>query len=229
LKATSDNKVRANRANARASTGPKTAQGRTRSARNARRHALSVPVYSDKALSEEVEALAREIAGADASAEMQELARRVAEAQIDLRRVRYARHQFLSDTLSNQHYDSDANEADESESSARFSAAQSTRHVDGSPKEVYDLDTARAGQARDDSIGRGEKVAGDGSLRTTCVVAAQVCDPGFRCGTKASRQRARVTVARAISAAWLSSACLEGAGQAAAAPLGCNHIINNWE
>ena len=25
----------------------------------------------------------------------------------------------------------------------------------------------------------------------------QVCDPGFRCGTKASRQRARVTVARA--------------------------------
>jgi hypothetical protein len=110
LRATSERKIRANRANARTSTGPKTAQGRTRSARNARRHALSVPVYSDKALSEEVEALAREIAGADASAEMQELARRVAEAQIDLRRVRYARHQFLSDTLSNQHYDSDANE-----------------------------------------------------------------------------------------------------------------------
>jgi hypothetical protein len=43
----------------RASTGPKTAQGRTRSAWNALRHALSVPVYSDKALSEEVEALAR--------------------------------------------------------------------------------------------------------------------------------------------------------------------------
>jgi hypothetical protein len=55
---------------------------------------LSVPVYSDKALSEEVEALAREIEGADASAEMQELARRVAEAQIDVRRVR--RHQLLS-------------------------------------------------------------------------------------------------------------------------------------
>jgi hypothetical protein len=109
LRATSERKIRANRANARTSTGPKTAQGRTRSARNARRHALSVPVYSDKALSEEVEALAREIAGADASAEMQELARRVAEAQIDLRRVRYARHQFLSDTLSEQYYDSLAN------------------------------------------------------------------------------------------------------------------------
>jgi hypothetical protein len=100
LKATSERKIRANRANARASTGPKTAQGRTRSARNALRHALSLPVYSDKALSEEVEALAREIARTDASAEMQELARRVAEAQIDVRRVRHARHQLLSQPLS---------------------------------------------------------------------------------------------------------------------------------
>jgi hypothetical protein len=39
-------------------------------------------------LSEEVQALAREIAGPGANAETQELARRVAEAQIDLRRVR---------------------------------------------------------------------------------------------------------------------------------------------
>jgi hypothetical protein len=109
LRATSDNKVRANRANARASTGPKTTQGRTRSARNALRHTLSLPVYSDPALSEEVEALAREIAGTDANAEMQELARRVAEAQIDLRRVRDARHQLLSRALSNPYYEARAN------------------------------------------------------------------------------------------------------------------------
>jgi hypothetical protein len=51
-------------------------------------------------LSEEVEALARAIAGPGANAETRELARRVAEPQIDLRRVRHARHQFLSDTLS---------------------------------------------------------------------------------------------------------------------------------
>jgi hypothetical protein len=108
LKATSERKITANRANARASTGPKTAHGRTRSARNALRHALSLPVYSDRALSEEVEALAREIAGTDANAEMQELARRVAEAQIDLRRVRYARHQLLSKAL-NPSYDAPAN------------------------------------------------------------------------------------------------------------------------
>jgi len=93
---TSERKIRANRANARASTGPQTHQGRARAARNALRHALSLPVYSDPVLSEEIETLAREIAGPDANEETKELARRVAEAQIDLRRVRYARHQILS-------------------------------------------------------------------------------------------------------------------------------------
>ena len=106
---TSERKIRANRANAQASTGPQTTRGRARAARNALRHALSLPVCSNPALSEEVAALAREIAGPGANAETQELARRVAEAHIDLRRVRYARHQFLSDTLSNQYYDSLAN------------------------------------------------------------------------------------------------------------------------
>ena len=101
MKVTSDNKVMANRANARTSTGPKTMQGRTRSARNALRHALSLPVYSNLVLCEEVEALAREIA---ANAEIRELARRVAEAQIDLRRVRCARHRLLSKALGNPSY-----------------------------------------------------------------------------------------------------------------------------
>jgi hypothetical protein len=106
---TSDRKIRSNRENARVSTGPTTAQGRTRAARNALRHGLSLPLYSDRAWSEEVEALAREIAGTDTNAEIQELARRVAEAQIDLRRVRYARHQLLTRTLAEPYYDSRAN------------------------------------------------------------------------------------------------------------------------
>jgi hypothetical protein len=101
---TSDHKIKANRANAQASTGPKTADGRARAARNALRHALSLPVRSNPALSEEVETLAREIAGPGANAETQDLARQVAEAQIDLRRVRYARHKLLSDALSDPHY-----------------------------------------------------------------------------------------------------------------------------
>jgi hypothetical protein len=106
---TSEGKIRANRANARASTGPKTARGRAHAARNAFRHGLSLPVHSVSAWSEEVAALAREIAGPDANREIQELARRVAEAQIDLRRVRHARHQLLSHALSDPHYDSRAN------------------------------------------------------------------------------------------------------------------------
>jgi hypothetical protein len=106
---TSHRKIKANRANARASTGPRTAQGRIRSARNALRHGLSLPVCSDPILYEEVEALAREIAGTDANPEIRELARRVAEAQIDLRRVRYARHKLLSDSLSDPYYDSREN------------------------------------------------------------------------------------------------------------------------
>jgi hypothetical protein len=105
----SEHKIRANRANARASTGPQTTRGRARAARNALRHALSLPICSIPASSEEVETLAREIAGPGANAETQERARRVAEAQIDLRRVRYARHQLLSDALSDQYYDSFAN------------------------------------------------------------------------------------------------------------------------
>jgi hypothetical protein len=105
---TSERKIRANRANARASTGPKTARGRSHAARNALRHALSLPVYSDQVLSEEVEALAREIIGTDANPEIQELARRIAEAQIDLRRVRHVRHQILSQALSDPDYESEA-------------------------------------------------------------------------------------------------------------------------
>jgi hypothetical protein len=101
-------KINANRANARASTGPRTAQGRAHSARNARRHGLSLPILADSGLSEEVEALACEIAGASATPEMHELARRIAEAQIDLRRVRSARHDLLSGALRDADYNSPA-------------------------------------------------------------------------------------------------------------------------
>lgn len=59
-------------------------------------------------MSEEVEALAQEIAGTDVNAERMEFARRIAEAQIDLRRVRHARHQLFSETLSDPAYESEA-------------------------------------------------------------------------------------------------------------------------
>jgi len=59
---TSERKIKANRANSRASSGPKTSLGRVRAAQNALRHGLSLSIHSDRALSKEVEALAREIA-----------------------------------------------------------------------------------------------------------------------------------------------------------------------
>jgi len=105
---TSARKINANRANARASTGPKTAHGRARAARNALRHGLSVPVYSDPLLSEEVDALARKIAGPDASAKIQKLARWIAEAEIDLRRVREVRHQLVNSAWRDPDYESEA-------------------------------------------------------------------------------------------------------------------------
>jgi hypothetical protein len=141
LKATSERKVRANRENARASTGPKSAQGRTRSARNALRHALSLPVYSDKALCEEVEALAREIAGPEANAEMRELARRVAEAQIDLRRVRWARHRLLSKALSNPSDDAAANMREKSPERDDGSVGALARYLTTAPEGPHKVAT----------------------------------------------------------------------------------------
>jgi hypothetical protein len=105
---TTERKIKANRANSRTSTGPKTARGRAHAARNALRHALSLPIYSDPALSEEAEALARKIAGTDVSPEIQKPAHRIAEAQIDLRRVRHARHQLFSEALNDPDYQPEA-------------------------------------------------------------------------------------------------------------------------
>ena len=102
---TSAHKARTNRANARASTGPRTAEGRARSTRNARRHGLSLPVLADPIFSQDVAQLTREIAGSNPSTELYELARRVAEAQIDLRRVRHARYDLLSSAVGDPDYE----------------------------------------------------------------------------------------------------------------------------
>jgi len=59
-------------------------------------------------LSEEVAPLARDIAGAGATPEILELARRIAETQIDRRRVRSARHDLLAGALCDPDYGSPA-------------------------------------------------------------------------------------------------------------------------
>ena len=77
-----------NRRNARRSTGPKSAAGKAKVAKNALRHGLAIPARLDPALNREIEGFAELIAGASASAFLLDCARRIAEAQIDLRRIR---------------------------------------------------------------------------------------------------------------------------------------------
>jgi hypothetical protein len=99
---TSGRQQRANRANAKSSTGPKTAAGKARAGQNAFRHGLNVPVVSDPLLVPKIEAMARRISGSCADAKTVEQALRIAEAQFDLDRVRNSRRllitQFLVDS-----------------------------------------------------------------------------------------------------------------------------------
>ena len=90
-------RVRANRRNARRSTGPRTSEGKSRVAKNAVQHRLAIPVTTDPALADASERLARVIAGHDVDPARLEGARRVAEAQIDLLRVRRVRVALLND------------------------------------------------------------------------------------------------------------------------------------
>jgi hypothetical protein len=64
---TSRRKIEANRANAQNSTGPTTAHGKARAARNAGPHGLNRSVFADPVLSQEVEAMAARIAGENAT------------------------------------------------------------------------------------------------------------------------------------------------------------------
>ena len=96
-------KIRANRANARASTGPRTARGKAVAAQNARRHGLNLSIFADSGYAKEVNDLARKIVGKGGNPEILERARRIAEADIDLVRIREARHElFKKHALSNE-------------------------------------------------------------------------------------------------------------------------------
>lgn len=56
---TSPAKIRANRRNARRSTGPKSSAGKAITARNSLRHGLTLPVLDDPSLARDVVELAR--------------------------------------------------------------------------------------------------------------------------------------------------------------------------
>lgn len=94
-----ERKLAANRANARLGTGPKTAAGKSISAQNARRHGLSVSISSDPYYSGRITDLVTKIADANAAPNILQGARRVAEAQSDIFRIRRKRFDLLSCAL----------------------------------------------------------------------------------------------------------------------------------
>jgi hypothetical protein len=96
---TSLRKCRANRRNARASTGPRTAAGKARAAQNARKHGLRVPALRDPEKTRNIGELARKLASPNADPQRFAAACRLVAAQIDLLDIREARLPLLSRVL----------------------------------------------------------------------------------------------------------------------------------
>ena len=88
---TSQRQRAANRTNAAKSTGPRTKAGRAKASQNAWRHGLATALRSEPGVVEEIERIANAIVVEAGRPDLIEYARRVAEAEIDLRRVRRAR------------------------------------------------------------------------------------------------------------------------------------------
>jgi hypothetical protein len=93
----SQKQIEANRRNARKSTGPRSASGKKRASRNALKHGLTTPI-SGAAVTREIEALARQIAGDPEDRLRMALARDAAEAQLDLARVQRVGVAFIERT-----------------------------------------------------------------------------------------------------------------------------------
>jgi hypothetical protein len=101
---TSDRQRRANQANGKAGRGPKTKAGKARSARNALRHGLSIPVCKEPSLSIQAEEIALKLAGPDPDESLLDRARAVGEAQVDLNRVRARRNALFAQLLADPEY-----------------------------------------------------------------------------------------------------------------------------
>ena len=87
----SERQIAANRRNARESTGPRSGAGRKRASRNAYRHGLTLSITSTAAFAKQLDILVRKIAGDSEDAIVLERARAIAQAELELARVRRAK------------------------------------------------------------------------------------------------------------------------------------------
>jgi hypothetical protein len=86
-----ERQIRANRANAQRSTGPRTAAGKLKSSRNAYRHGLPGSVPLDLPTAAKANLIARELAGEHATEDRLASAADFASAQMELLRIRAIR------------------------------------------------------------------------------------------------------------------------------------------
>jgi hypothetical protein len=91
----SEKQIAANRANAKRSTGPKSALGKSKSSRNAVRHGLSRPLSID-ANSAEAQAIAHALIADGADDQQHSAAAELAAAQLELLRIRAERGRMLA-------------------------------------------------------------------------------------------------------------------------------------
>jgi len=101
---TTTTKRESNRRNASKSTGPKTARGKQRSARNAVRHGLSVSSLADPCWAPAALALAKLLVSDEAPALLREHAYKLASAHVDLVRARRARHELIADVMADERF-----------------------------------------------------------------------------------------------------------------------------
>jgi hypothetical protein len=94
-----ERQIAANCSNARKSTGPRSRDGKYRASRNAYRHRLSQSISSSAEFAKRLDTLARKIVGNTDDVTILEHARAVAEADLDLARVRRAKVALISCTL----------------------------------------------------------------------------------------------------------------------------------
>jgi hypothetical protein len=87
----SDRQIAANRNNAKKSTGPRSEAGRGRLRLNALRHGLAVAIGTDPAFQDDIAQLAEALSGSIGMQNVSERARKAAEAELDLLRIRKIR------------------------------------------------------------------------------------------------------------------------------------------